>query len=354
MTDKMWWTSVPNSARFISDIIEAFREGNSVVCVLPEKCEWLGMMRSIILEGIHSGVKKTYEVSGKDMGEAGPGEYLADLFLNQEMRVKYRTSVGYPAFLTRIESETSLINSYIYLRDLSEQQTEEWLRFIKDYNTRHDPEAPRCRFIIEIMNRGCEEFTCGRVIRRASYLRNYDISILCMLAASGVNISDKMRNYLIDLSTLCSENDPELAALLISKGEDFLREPEKVLKEAAAESLRSNMEPFTLPEDTDNLIRRSQHRIFYPLIEEYRIDFIKKHENDFPPYETIVNAVGEPLGSIYEIELNTIKWLHDNGKLPLNKQEHEELKFIKQCRNEIAHLKVLEFSKLQRITEAIM
>ncbi|GEM_PF-1551298 len=351
--DKIWWTSVPNPVKYINDITEAFSDGKSVVCVLPEKSEWIDTMRSVIMEKIRSGVNKICVISGKDTGDCEPGQYLAQLLVKQEIRVKYRTSIGYEMFLTKVEADTSLIHSYVYLKELSEKQSNDWLKFISGYNSYHSPDSPRCKFIMETSVNMCENLPLGKIIRRSDYFRNFDISILCMLASSDINVSDHMRNYLIDLSVLFSENDPELASMLISYGENLAKEPERILREITEKNLRSNMMRFTIPSDINNLIWKAQHRIFYPLIEQYRLNFIKNHENDFPLHEKITNSVGEEIESVYEIELNTIKWLYDTCKLALNKQEHEELKFFKQCRNELAHLGILDYPKLQHIIEVV-
>lgn len=353
MIEKIWWSVVPNSAKYINDIVGAFTEGKSVVCVLPEKCEWLDTMREILLEKIHSGINKTHVISGSDVGDVTPGEYLAEMLVKKDIRTKYRTSIGYEAFLTRIESETALIHSYIYLRDMTDEQTAAWLQFIAGYNKNHSPDSPRCKFIIETTNSECRDFSLGCVIKWNDYFRNYDINILCMLVSSDMNISDHFRDYLIELAVSCSENDPELASLLIEKGEKFIKDPEKILHQIVSEEIRSNAETFTLPDEMPNRIWKAQNRVFFPLIEQYRLNFIKMHENDFPLDEIIINSVGEEIVNIWDYELNTLKWLHDNCKLSLKKQEVDDLKFFKQCRNELAHLKVLEYSKLQRISGAV-
>jgi len=353
MIENIWWTVVPNSARYINDIATAFAEGKSVVCVLPEKCEWLDTMRSVIMEKILSGVNKTYVVSGSDVGNIAPGEYLAEMLVKKDIRAKYRTSIGYEEFLTRIESETALINSYIYLKDMTEEQASAWLQFISGYNRKHTPDAPRCKFIIEVFRSECKKTPLESVFRREDYFRNYDINIMCMLVSSQVNISDYFRDYLIDLTVMCSENDPELASLLILEGEKFIKAPEKVLYQTVSENVRSNMENFAVPNELNSKIWKAQNRVFFPLIEQYRLSFIKLHENDFHIDGKITNSVGEEIENILELELNTIKWLYDHFQLTLTKQEVEELKFFKQCRNDLAHLKVLEYSRLQQIVNTV-
>lgn len=352
--DNMWWNRVPNSVRFINDIVAAFSEGSSVVCVIPETSEWEWTMRTIIKEKIYSGVDKTHELSGKDMGATSPGECLIKLFFDEEdPRIAgFRTSIGYETFLTKTENESGMIHSYVYLNELNEKQTCDWIEFINVYNKQHKPKAQKCKFIIETRVSMVEEKKGIRVIRRSEYLHNNDIAILCMMAISSMPLQDSFREYFTELATLCAQCDPELAAELISTGEEFIQNTHAVVDMIVSERLRSDLGVFRRVDDLERIIWKAQLKVFFPLIERYRLDLIKKYECDFPIHESITNMIGEEIESVYDIELNTIKDLCDKGKLYLPRPDFEEMKFFKQCRNVLAHLKPLPFESLKRIAAA--
>lgn len=352
--DNLWWATVPNSVKFISDIVTAFNEGSSVVCVISENCEWAETLRTIIKENILSGIDKTHEISGKEIGDCPPGEYMTEQFVKKELRTQYRTSIGYEAFLTRIEADTSLIHSYVYIKDLNERQIKAWLDFIYKYNKLHTPNSSRCKFIIESSINVIEEQKGIRIFRRDDYLHNYDITILCMMATSSMPLNDAFREYITELATLCSQNDPEFAAELIGMRDNLIENTHDAVEKIVRNSLRSNSEHFKPVENLDHIIWKAQNKVFFPLIERYRLNLVKKYEKEIPVHKCITNMIGEVIKSIYDIELYTIKQLYDNKYLHMSQNDYNELLFFKKCRNDLAHLKTLSFESLKKITAIVV
>lgn len=351
--NELWWTTVPNSVRFTNDIVAAFNEGSSVIYSISEKCEWLDTMRSTIKDKILSGVDKTHEVSGKMIGNHLPGEFLAETFVKKELRASYRTSIGYETFLTNIEKETSLIHSFIYLIDLSDKQVNDWLIFITKYNKLHKPNSQKCKFIIEVKNDLPENHKGIKLFRRSDYLQNYDIAILCMMAMSSGKMNNIFREYATEIATLCSNNDPEFAAELIAKSDRLIVDTGAVIENTVSSAKRSSMEAFEEIEDVERKIWKAQLKVFFPLIERFRLYLIEKYKSAIPLYKYLTNMKGEEIKSIYDVELATLKWLCNNGEMYINGDDHNDLKFFKECRNDLAHLKTLSYDSLKRIVDTV-
>ena len=351
--ENLWWTAVPNSVRFIDEIVAAFNEGSSVVCVIPKNCEWKDDLREIIQERILSGVNKTYEISGKDTAGRCPGEILMKKFVKPELRLQYRTSIGYEKFLTKNEGETSLVHSYIYLKDMNDDQVLEWLDFIHSYNKLHNHDEAGCKFILESSVNVMEEQKDIKVIRRSDHIHAHDITILCMMTASSQPLADTFKDYSVELAALCSQNDPEFAYELIIHGNDLIRNTECVIKKAITDSVRSDFTSFEDVNGVNRNIWKAQLKVFFALIERYRLYIIEKYENEFPKHKSIKNMIGETITSIYDIELNTIQHLRTNGDLFMPKEDYAELCFFKECRNDLAHLKILPYDSLERIVSVI-
>ena len=349
----LWWTTVPNSVSFTNDIVAAFNEGSSIIYSISEKCEWVDKLRSIIKEQIISGVDKTHEVSGKTIGDYSPGEYLAEKFVKKELRASYRTSIGYETFLTNIEKETSLIHSFIYLIDLSDKQIHDWISFITQYNKLHKPNSQKCRFIIETKIELSENYKGIKLFKRSDYLHSYDITILCMMAMSSSKMNDVFREYATEIATLCSNNDPEFAAELILNSDRLIDDAKSVIDSTISCTIRSNMETFEAIEDIDRKIWKAQLKVFFPLIERFRLYLIEKYRSDISLDKCITNLKGEKIKSVYDVELATLKWLCNIGDIYINGDDYNDLKFFKDCRNDLAHLKTLPYDSLKRIVETL-
>lgn len=350
-TNERWWTVVPNSVRFIDDIAAALKGGSSVIYSISENCEWKDTLRDKIKANIFSGVDKTHEISGKLIGDRSPGEYLMETFVKKELRSKYRTSIGYEKFLTDKEDETSLLHSFIYLVDLSDEQTHDWVTFIENYNKLHKSKIEKCRFIIETKTNLKSKYSGIRLFKRSDYLHNYDITILCMMTISSNKIHNIFRNYATELATLCSNNDPEFAAELITSSDMLIKETNSLINKIVSNSIRSNMESFTFTDDLDRKIWEAQLKVFFPLIERFRLYLIEKYKYNIHLDSSVTNLKGEEIRSEYDIELATLKWLCNNNDLYMNSGDYNDLKFFKECRNNLAHLKYLPYESLKRIVE---
>ena len=193
-----------------------------------------------------------------------------------------------------------------------------------------------------------------KVVRKSDHFHSYDINIMCMLASSNMNLSDPLRNYLTELASLCSGNDPEFAAAMTGKGETLLKDPVGTITEIINSSLRSKNCSFSLPTDLDILIWRAQHKTFFSLIDQYRLGFIERFRSIIPYDKTIYNQIGEEIEDNEYIELTVLKHLCDCGDMCIPNNDYDELKFFRQCRNDLSHLKILSFSDVEKLIRSVV
>lgn len=172
-----------------------------------------------------------------------------------------------------------------------------------------------------------------------------------MMTISSNKIHNIFRNYATELATLCSNNDPEFAAELITSSDMLIKDTNSLINKIISNSIRSNMESFTFTDDLDRKIWEAQLKVFFPLIERFRLYLIEKYKYNIHLDSSVTNLKGEEIRSEYDIELATLKWLCNNNDLYMNSGDYNDLNFFKECRNNLAHLKYLPYESLKRIVE---
>ena len=78
------------------------------------------------------------------------------------------------------------------------------------------------------------------------------------------------------------------------------------------------MESFTFTDDLDRKIWEAQLKVFFPLIERFRLYLIEKYKYNIHLDSSVTNLKGEEIRSEYDIELATLKWLCNNNDLYLS------------------------------------
>ena len=133
----------------------------------------------------------------------------------------------------------------------------------------------------------------------------------------------------------------EFAAACIGRSEDFLKAPdaafENILREGKFTSRKTN-------DDIDQAIWMTQLKLIFPLVENFRRNFIKRYEQqikDTPPYYPVPEEV--EIGYLYG-QFNQRRWL-------LNANDADDLEFYREVRNKLAHLTPLTFDYLQKVFE---
>ena len=101
-----------------------------------------------------------------------------------------------------------------------------------------------------------------------------------------------------------------------------------------------------------------QIRTFYPLLEEYRRDFIKKYYNEIKGHLPTTTVFNETIDTPEEVELGSLYYLksdnyyHKSNKwLKIRKEDSYELKIFRNARHDLSHLHKLEFQTIQELLE---
>lgn len=348
--DRLWWKSVPNPAGMIQQITDAMRSGEQVACVIPEQLAWLDTFRSEIAAECQDSQRTVRYIDAQQRQDKSPGELiLTEVITHPTLAEGYRRSIGYARYLADTAEISGLGNYYILVRNARGETLRAWNRFIADYRKACKAGQPSCIFLLECIDERPES-GCGlKIVDYYSCIKPFDSMIFCMLASSALDLPPLIKNYAVALAAELGKHDPELAAALIRDGEMLVQDPADFRENAIPYLQRSDGTEFAPDDRVKERIWRAQIKVFFPVIEEYRMQLIKRFESEMPLHETIVGTFGQVVDDICDIDLGTFKSLCDMQKMHIPQTDYTELCFYRDCRNDLAHANLIEYERLHRL-----
>ncbi len=352
---QVWWTMISKAALFIQQITDSLLKHQSLILLLPPEMPWRSeMMERLDEKLMEQNNEKRLEVT--ECPEQEPGAYLLEHYCKQEKRAQYRYGKSFAAFLA--QENTVLSTRYIWLKNVSGEQLAQWCQFIRDYYGHTASPAESAVFILELK----EQTKIPKGISRlknlsfSDFIEPFDVYTFCALSCAEMQLNTQQRRYLSEMvSTICG-NDVELCAECIAKGSGFLESPAACLTEIAGSACRSDGSPFEIALSEEKIrekIWESQVKILFPIIEQYRSGFVKKHEAEIQAALPLQNALGEEITSVCDVELGLLIQLTARGMIRLDDQNYRRLDLFRLARNTLAHLKPVSYADAKSIMQTV-
>lgn len=351
--DKVWWNHITKAHKFVKDIVASAVEGKSMLLSLPENVPWRNTLLELVEDQLkQENFKNAFEYVRCPEEEVGL--FLLNKYCKKERRASYRYGITYAEFLGQCE-DIVLNDRYIWVHDIPQNKCEEWLDFITEYNKNVREKTPAI-FILEVQD-GAVVCKARKGIRKLTFNQNindYDRFAFCALTASdSSNCKEYVCQYLAELAASICKDDIELCAECVRKGNQFLKKPEETLKQIITEAYRSDGEEFAYsraPEELKTLIWEAQLKQVFPVIEKYRSYFIKKYKDSIRMALPISNSFGQTITIPEEVEIGMLIYLVGIGTIHMNEPgEYEKLEQLRDARNKLAHLNILEFDAVDLI-----
>ena len=349
--DRIWWSQITKASLFASNVIEALASDTSVVLSLPKHVPWYDSLCDIVKDGvIDNGIsRQIYHVDG----DSEPGQHLLERFCKPEVRLRYRITKSYAAFLAEQEAIT-LNSAIVWVENLDANSLANWISFIHEYNKKLPAKRQGGIFLLE--TRGVDPVASSKKIRCLSFsaeISPYDKYTFCTLISASAIVDNKMKPYLAELvSTVCAD-DVELCAHCIAGGTEFAKDPAVYLTAASEAQYRSDGTKYRMELTEDELryrIWESQLRMIFPMIERYRMQFIDDHRSDIEKELPITNDFGEVMSVPEDVEIGLLYTLTKNGAIQMkDNAEFPKLRVFKQARNDLAHLTPLTYETVVEI-----
>ena len=348
--DEIWWGQITKAAHFIQATASLVLDHNSIVISLPERTPWKATLYDNI-EGILRQGNPEYKLAFHACPAEEPGAFLLEEYCKRDKRNSYRFGMSYAKFLA--ESEDIVLNSrFVWIKNVSGRKLEEWLSFITEYNKSLRKNALSAVFILETQDRNIK----AKKVKGLKYLSFddsidfYDKYTFCVLASTGIDISPGIRPYVAEVVSSVCKDDIELCAICMKQWKDFVKEPLKTLLQITSSKKHSDGSPISADYDTEsveNRIWEAQIKLLFPIVERYRTHFVKKYRKHIEKALPIETVFGDLIDDPLDVELGALSRLVNEKKVPLTPKEDNQLDAFKKIRNNLAHLKILDYDQVE-------
>jgi hypothetical protein len=319
-----WWHSISGARYGLQTAVDALAGGHSVLLTNCRSAPWADELKSHLIDQyMNSGGSKSVETVDADVPEANAGRYLLRLLPNQEGFRPNREDIW--SYLRR----ATLFQEKILWVSLAEGAAQtSWSEAARKL-------AGVLTFVLEVA--GNSDPIAGSVpIDWHVVLKEYDFMMLASSVAyerkdfSGIRTS----RYVAELAQLAYNRDASAIC-------DFIENFDE-MREAAAYDI------------DETIIWRAQVRSAYHIIEEARRALVERY------YEEILACLPErqyqeDVEKPEEAELGLLLYLtcapkREQGTgLYLPKSDYEQLVFLRECRNALAHGNPLTAENLHRL-----
>ena len=349
-TKNCWWNEVPNAIRFLEEIVTELGDGKNTLLEMPEKLPWPADFYDqfeYCLErlGINRNLKYI-----EDEPDQPPGNILKGIFCKPERRAQFRPNIGYAAFLANPQGST-LPGSVVYVKDLKGERIGAWLQFVHEYTMATEEQS--ASFLLETT----DHFPNAAALTVHSYagtINKFDTYAFYMLRASSFSGSLDLRRYLAELAFALCENDAEMGGACLDQSREFMAAPIKRLGDVCGQYQRSDGSPFEMPNPHNALVKaiwRAQIRLIFPILEDFRQDFVSRHRKDIELCLPVRNSLGELIHDPDEVELGTLSMLAGKRSFVLTAKDFDKLTLYKDARNKLAHLEPMDPEMLFNILD---
>jgi hypothetical protein len=338
---RLWWEEIPGPRSILAEIVESLKEGKSVI-INDFQVSWLEKIRFFVAKELEETHINSLDLDGSAQGEKEPGIFILEKFGQPEDRNSFRS--GITPIYKYLKDRKVVHNKLICISNIENSKRFEWVNLITRYKAKDRQEGI---FFLEVNNAMGENFgqtASSRVLHVdiRSRISFYDILSFAMLLSSSLLLHAIWKQYIGWLAAIIFEKD-------IRNMASFFNHDLFGLGPAEISARMKN----DLPEQTlfTHSAWRAQIHIFFPIIEQIRIDFIVKNNNE------IKNALEQDeiiyyqkrILDPYDAEFGPLAYMIGANKLPISGQDEAEILFLHDFRNNLAHINPCEVSWLERI-----
>lgn len=348
--DNLWWLKVPNARGLIDYISKALLNEENVMLYHELSLPW----RNTFVRMVKDEVRENNSLKGFDTinGISNPGNYLLNEYCKAEKRAQFRPSKGYANFLAESD-DIVLHDKYLWVIIDSSEEYFEWVEFVTEYYKHRANGKDSAIFILECSGELVPRKRKGiKIVNVDNYINDYDKTVFATLIAAELPEPVLVKNYLTELMVSIAGNDIELMSAIVNNYDAFICRPYESLLELANKFEYSDGSISTLrieKNSVDHAIWKSQIKIVYPLIEEYRKRFVEKHRSNIKLGLPIDASDGGQVFEPEEVELGGLVYLTGIKSLILPDREYHELISFKDARNTLSHLGILSFDEIKAL-----
>lgn len=343
----IWWGQIGNCLSLLTDVSACIRDSRSVVLLLPENLPWRqtfrdnAAVRRAALGG-NRGLRMRSWREGQD-----PGEFVLRELCSRSERALYYPGDSCAAYLGQRE-DLEMNEQDIWITGIHRREDMlKWYAFLVEYERVSQPLVERAVFVLEydgpaVPNPGVEQILFT--------VEDYDCRVFCLESGATLKNTD-LREYQAELALRISGTDPELSWALLRTGEQLIRDPVRTAMEAIEGGRSSEGKRFPVQSEQQILsnARRAALVVFFPVLEQWRVDCVQRHEHELLHWLPITNDHGDKITDPYDLEFKDLAIFCKKPGNSFTLDERAKVAFCRETRNKLAHNKVLPPEDARRI-----
>lgn len=343
-----WWGNMTHPSDFVEMMVAVIMKGQSVQLISEKPLPW----KERFIEAFRNrlSVSSSRKLVQIEPGLKNPGDYLLSEYCSEEIACRYRPTMKKADFLAK--EEQLLMNDMLFLIPFFDMETmKAWKDFASDYAKALPKERRGCLFLIE--SREDREKRKGVIqLVYEDYVGSYDFYLFNLMLSSSMKAHPLYRQYFAEVLTLLFKDNIEISEKLMFSCPDFLKEPQSHLSFLKDEYslLEGRIYLQRLKEeDIKDAFWEAQIRVFFPLIEKERKQFISDYAEVFRAYLPFKRKSGELVESLEELEIGEIFYLMKENNLPLKPEIKKRIALLREARNFLAHLNLLTEENIKKL-----
>lgn len=348
-SDIIWWERIGKSIRTIRDIKHLLVNQESFVFSAPQGIPWESTFEKVVKREVST-------ISSERMlrfivpGDQDPDRYCLSELCSDSFESAYWPSMTRATYIC---SDRDLLfhRYYIWVKGIQEAKVfRKWVNFITEYR-REAQKAGLPLTAVFILEQNKGKIAVSGLSALKYIVSDSDCRIFGMEKLQEVTFSDSdsispdpilpFTEYLAEMAVQISNSDPELCDMLLEDPNDLLIKP--------VETVESFWGSKGIMEDLhiiESAIWKAQIIHFFPLLEQYRLELIKQHEDEIRPHLPINDIYGEVIKDPEEMEFRHLISFSHQGYLSLSAEEKEKLKLCRSVRNTISHNNILHHESI--------
>lgn len=339
----IWWEQLGTSRRFVEQIQKHMEAAESVVLHIPATLPWKSALYSIIdlRKASFSGDRQLQRLEWQP-GE-DPGSFILDHLCTRVVRADYFPSQTYAEYLGS-RDDILLCDYYVWITGVdSREDLQRWAEFISVYNHCSSDFAKRAIFIIEYSG---PKAPSGQICQLSFPMEQLDRQVFCLEFASATQNSP-LRDLQAEMALRVGGEDPELSALLIDAGVNFLKDPVAVTQIILQNTRRSDHSRFhqLTKEEISSAVWKASIVLLFPVLEQWRFNLISRYSEDLRAHLPITNSNGDKITEPFDIEIGPLQFMAAQNQL-FPKAEYEQLKLCRSVRNKLAHNQMVPYDEV--------
>ena len=360
-SSQIWWQEITGPKTFVSNVTERLLEA-SVIVKVPDDLPWRHEMR----QEIQSELREQYDYAEisiipidaeEDVEENTEIDaFILERFALGDVARQYRKKSG-KSITQYIVQKNVLQNDVLWVKGITEKTIKPWMDFLLAFNACCPKNG---RIVLEI--RDSIQYVKQNTIEEidySSYISDNNLQLFNSILLDRMpTISEVLKRYLSALAAGLCETDAEIAEYFLNEYAQQTADPIRVLEAIAqdpdysrrgAADGSSHILSLVRHKCTSQIERRiwkAQLQVLFPVVEAERINLIERIKHDLTAMISVreIRQYGESIVNPYDFEWGTLfyamKLTNINEEYylkSLSKAEREEIRRIRDYRNNLAH-----------------